>query len=98
MKKLLFFLLGLALVMALDLKIQTKIDLDNPYKLHCIDAHGRVVYFATNLPEGVRLAGDTIEIYDINKVKGDLHTIKIKAVDESGQVDEKIVILVIKRV
>ena len=53
-------------------------------------------YEAMNLPEGVKLKGDQLYIEDSSKLKRGYYPIRIKAFDDYGQTDEKLIVLVVK--
>ena len=50
-----------------------------------------------NLPQGVKLNGNRIEIVDKTASNG-YYPVKIKAWDQSGKTDERIIVIIIRRV
>ena len=64
MKALIFGVLLLASALALQLQVGTELTLDQAYQLACSGAQGPVRYEAQNLPQGVRLYNDKIELFD----------------------------------
>lgn len=55
-----------------------------------------MTYEAQNLPQGVRLHNDKIELFDSSNNNGGYYPVKIRATDSSGSVDERIVVVVIR--
>ena len=63
------------------------------YEIHSKGAEGQVHYQVDGLPKGVKLDGDRIHV-DGDAQPG-THTIRVRATDEKGEVDERIITLVI---
>ena len=74
-------LIGFTIASRLRLQIEPKISLVNSYELACSGAKGQVSYQATNLPAGVSLIGNRIEIVDSSKCRNGYFPVKIKATD-----------------
>lgn len=97
MKKVLISLIFIGLCVSFNLKLTSPLVLDDQYELTCEDAVGEVRYAAHNLPQGVRLAGNTIEIYDAEQVKEGPMPIRITAEDSLGQYTERLVVIIFKK-
>ena len=94
MKTILFAVLLITTSFGLQLQIATQLNLDQAYSLTCSGAQGQVTYQADNLPQGVRLSNDKIELFGDNYAAG-YYPVKIRAQDSTGAVDERIVVLVL---
>lgn len=62
----------------------------------CSKATGQVRFEAQNLPPGVRVHNDRIELFDNSQVNNGNYPIRIRASDDSGTSDERIIILVVR--
>lgn len=96
MKRLIISVALVSWAISLQLQIGTQLTLDQAYQLACSDAQGPVTYEAQNLPQGVRLHNDKIELFDSSNNNGGYYPVKIRATDSSGSVDERIVVVVIR--
>lgn len=93
MKSILISLLLLTASLSFKLEIGAQITLDQAYQLSCAGAQGPVSYQASNLPAGVRLNNNKIEVFDNSKASAGYYPVKIKAQDAAGSVDERIVVV-----
>lgn len=96
MKRLIISVALVSWAVGLQLQIGTQLTLDQAYQLACSNAQGPVTYEAQNLPQGVRLHNDKIELFDSSNNNGGYYPVKIRATDSSGSVDERIVVVVIR--
>ncbi len=97
MKTIILATLILSVALGLKLQLGTQIDLSNSaVALACTGATGPVTYQAQNLPSGVRLYNDKIELFDNSNANNGYYPIKIRANDASGASDERIILLVVK--
>lgn len=67
----------------------------NAYDLSCNNAQGAVKYYVDGLPNGVNFNGSTIIVSNVAQTGS--YTVRIKAVDESGQSAERIITLSISQ-
>ena len=79
--KLIFTFLLLTLTISLRLKVKSPLTLQKNYQLECEGAEGSVEYHADNLPKGVRINGDKLEVSNSAEVKEGYYTIKLHARD-----------------
>lgn len=96
MKTILIATLLLTACFGLELKVGAQLNLDKAYSLACSGAQGAITYQASNLPQGVRLYNDKIELFDNKQASSGYYPVTIRAEDSAGSVDERIVVLVIK--
>lgn len=96
MKAILISVLLVTASMAIKLEVGAQVDLSRPLSLACSGAQGSVSYEAQNLPQGVRLYNDKIELFDNNKAQTGFYPVKIKASDAAGSVDERIIVISIR--
>ena len=97
MNKVVITVLLCSLAFSFKLKVGSTVTLNEAYQLHCEDAEGPVHYHADNLPKGVRLHGDRLEIYDKQAVQEGYHTVRVSATDSHGQFDQTLIVVIIKK-
>ena len=96
MKAILISLLLVSAALTLKLEVGAQVDLSSPLALECSGAQGQVSYEAHNLPQGVRLYNDKIELFDNNNARSGYYPVKVRASDSSGSVDERIIVVSIR--
>ena len=96
MKKYILFFTLLALSFGLQLRVDSRLVLENSYQLQCDNAQGQVIYQVQNLPSGVVLNGNTIKITSQQAVNG-YYPVRVRARDAAGQQDERVVVIVVRR-
>lgn len=97
MKKVIICLIFFGLCVSFNLQLTSPLTIKGSHELKCEDAVGKVHYEAHNLPKGVRLTGNIIEIYDDKQVKEAPMPIRITAQDQQGQYTERLVVVIFKK-
>lgn len=89
-------LAGVGLSRDLSIGIGTRMHNNlNTYDLSCDNAQGSVKYSVDGLPNGVNFSGTTIVVS--NAAKAGSYTIRVKAVDQTGQSAQRIITLTISQ-
>ena len=97
MKSVIVCLIFLAFVSALELQVDPRLVLENTYQLQCINAQGKVTYQIQNLPKGITLNDNVLQINSNGAAADGFYPVRVKAQDAAGQTDERIVVIVVRR-
>ena len=97
MKKFILCFTLLALTLGLQLQVDPRLVLEDSYQLHCANAQGSVTYQVQNLPSGVILKGNQIQISPQGQAVDGYYPVRVRAQDITGQSDERVIVIVVRR-
>lgn len=92
------FLLAIILIHAATsckLNLGAQVNLVDNVLINCQGAQNHVTYGVQNLPSGVRLHNNRLEVFDNSRVTSGQYPVRIRAFENGQVLDEQVVVIVL---